>query len=620
MVAFAGAASAREIAVSDEAGLRRALASATAGDRIGLRSGDYGDLVVSGRRFAEPVVIAAKAPGAARFRSITLADAGGLHFHGIIVAGGAVADPKSAATTRLDRVSDVAFENVEFHGAEDGRAENDPNAIIARDCSGLHISNARFRDLWRGAAIFDCEDWSVRDSEFRRMASDGIVARGAVGAAIEGNLFADFATDLATGVHPDAIQVWDRLARRATRGLVVRGNAVLRGSGGPAQGIFLFGADPALVAENVLVEDNLVIQSMGVGIGVRNVAGAVIRRNTVVPADPERDRPGIEARAPAAGVVIEGNAALVLRTGPAAARGNVAVDYDHPDAEGYVERLFADPRSEAPEGYAPLTDAGAERPAPRFLAAGAEAIASAADPFDPQRHVFRIAGGDRAAAWRIKPPGADAFEDAGNSARLDRTFAAPGLAVVEARWRDESGETSARKSVHVFPRSLYSGAFSELPRGEGGFASLRADGRWSGMAILDLMIEAAAGEGARALEDLVVVPGAYRLRLSKSQAFATLVAASGARVQLSARLPEAGPTAMRVIRLTYDGVSGRAALAIDGAIVATAAIAKEPLAAFRAAPLHIGGAPRGLTFSGAIGRIDIARSITPTSSASSSGG
>lgn len=607
---FAAGAAAREFTVADGPGLARALAAAQAGDRIVLGAGDYGDLVLRGRRFAAPVEIAA-APGArAAFGSVLLEDAAGLSFRDVVVAGGAVADPKRSATTRIVRASDIAFENVAFHGAIDGRPDGDPNAIVARDCRGLKVSNARFHDLWRGAAIFDCSDWSVTESEFRRMASDGIVARGAVAARIEGNLFTDFATDLASGVHPDAIQIWDKLARRATRDVVVRRNAIVRGEGGPAQGIFLFGADPELTAQNLLIEDNLVIQSMGIGIGLRNVAGALVRRNTVAPADPLGDRPGIDVRAPASGVVIDGNAALGLRPGPARTRGHVALDFANPHADGYVERVFADPRSGAGAGFAPLAAAGARDFAPKFFSAPAAAIHSKAEPHDPQRFVFEVKGRAAPAAWRVKAPGAPAFGPPTIARGFHAAFDAPGLAVVEANWREAGVLKTARKTVRVFPRVVFAGAFDAVEKGEGGFATIEPGAGATGMAVLTISVEAAPARGSAALETLVAAPGAYQLRLSAKEVFAALIGADGVETRLGALLPAPGTAGLRNLRLVYDGVTGRATLSVDGAVVASEEFAPGALLYRKNAALFIGGAPWAPAFSGKIGRVEILRTLS----------
>lgn len=614
LAVFAGEAFARDIAVGDAVALDQAIGATKSGDRIVLAPGRYGDLVIKGRRFTAPVEIAA-APGArAEFRSVRLEDAAGLKFSAVVVARGVVEDPISTYAVLVARSAEISFDGVEVLGSADGRP-NDPQGIVARDSRSVRVSNARLHDLVRGAGFLDCDDWSVVNSEFTAISMDALVARGAVGALIEGNYFHDFTTDLSTGVHPDAIQFWDRRAKRPTRNLVIRRNAIVRGAGGPSQGVFLNFENPALGGETILIEDNLIVQSMGEGIDVRTANDVVIRRNTVIPADPARDRPLIGLRAPVAGAVIEDNVALGYRPGGAAMRGNIVLDYLNPHAEGYAERLFADPRGGEEAGYFALGPAGARGVAPKFIAPPAAAIIGQAAPRDPQRFAFRIDGVDGAVGWRVKAPRSDAFIAGGAAPGFEFDFAAPGLAVVEASWRDGGVLKNARKTFRVPPRVLLSSDFSALPKPDGapngGYLQLSPEAGWTGMTALDVAVEAAPGPRAEKLGTIIQAPRAWSITMSATRISATLLAANGARAQLNAALPDAERATSRKIRLIYDGEVGRARLMADGVSIAESRAASGPLGYWANAPLYVGGAPWGEIFSGSIGRVEVSRAIDP---------
>lgn len=588
----AASAEGAERFVDGPAGLVAALARAEAGDRLVLAGGAYGDLALAGRQWSSPVSIAAAdARDPPRFRSVRLTDVRGLTFDGVVIARGGAEAPLQARAADLLRTDMIAFRNVEILGSDNADPADDPFGVFVRDSRGFSLVDCKLHDLYRGLAIHDSADWRVADSVFRRMASDGIVGRGAVGAAIEGNLFTDFATDLASGVHPDAVQFWDRGARQATRGLVIARNAVLRGAGGPSQGVFINGENPMLAATGLVIEDNVIHQSMGQGILVKNVNGAVIRRNTVAPFDPSRDAPGIEARRPFADVTMADNLAASFRTGGMAlAASNILLDYDNPWNVGYAEQLLADPRSgadAAASDFRKLSDA-----APF-------AIRSERIHGDDESLRFSVWDGAGATQWRFRGPGDAEFGNWTQGDGLGRSFASPGLAMVEAR-RVVGGRTeTARKRVRIFERNILALA------PERGVATFGPDPKWSGMARLDIALRLRSRGDTRAWRYILSAPGAYDLRV-KGDTVLFSVSAGGETTRLAAPI-EGLAQGAHDLRFLYDGQAGAVEIH-DGARLVTRAEAPSGAIAYRkTATLHVGGAPFGPAFEGEIERLEIRR-------------
>jgi hypothetical protein len=546
----AQASGGESIRADGAAELGAAIAAAAPGERILLAPGAYGALIVRGRTFAPAIEIAAADPSRPpHFASIRIADSTGVHFADIGVAHGPAAKPEQERAVDITRSRDIEFLNAVISGAPDGDPANDPVGLVIRDSARIRIEGSRFHDLWRGAAVLDSTGWSIRGSQFRRMGSDGIVGRGAVRARIEDNLFTDFSTDLATGVHPDAIQFWDRGAARAIDGLTVSGNTVLRGRGGPSQGVFINGENPALVSRNILIENNVIHQSMLQGILVKNVDGAIIRHNTVAPFDPATDAPGIEARAPAVDVVVEGNLAASLRpAGLGAGAGNILIDYDNPWIASYAEKALANPR------------------------AGVEAR-----PAD-----FRALGG----------AGALLAESWGNVApenRIARVFPKTifDLTLRNGEPVDESSEPAS------------------LERRSDGALTFAASPKWTGMPTTEIRLRVRRAAPPPGWEYLLVAPGAYDIRLNRTTLLATFRNEFGVSTKISVPFDIGG--ADRDIVVRYDGVQ-RLLEVRDGTRLLRRVETPPGLIAYRkTAKLHVGGAPWGQPFSGTIERLVIER-------------
>ena len=321
-LAFAGAAEAADFSADDARTLDAALARAAPGDRVLLAPGTYGDLVIGPRRDSGMVTIAAaEAAAPPVFRSIFLRDAEGVTLEGLAVIHGAATNPLSDRAIEIRRSADIRLEGLRIASAENSAPGDDATGLIIRDSRRVTVTGSRFTDVFRGAVIYDSDDVAIERNAFTRIGSDGVAARGARDLTVALNTFSDFTPADAVKWHPDAIQLWSRGAPRANERIVIRGNVIRRGAGGPTQGVFI--KTPEIASRDILIEGNRIEQSMGQGIFVQNGAGVTIRENTLVAVAPVLHPPAIEVRVPFQNAVVEDNEAPKFRLPPGVgAEGN----------------------------------------------------------------------------------------------------------------------------------------------------------------------------------------------------------------------------------------------------------------------------------------------------------
>jgi nitrous oxidase accessory protein NosD len=360
--ALAGAASATDIAVANADDLHRALAEARPGDTLRLAAGQYGELLIRTRRFSPSIAIVAADPRRPpSFTSVTLAHAGGVRLSGLEVKYGATAAPLTAYAVNVLASADIELSRLRVMSAPNGVIGDDAYGVNIRNSQRVFLRDSRIHDVHRGAAVFDSDDVEISHNVVRAVASDGVVARGVVRFFVLDNYFADFNVDDAAKVHPDAIQIWSRHALRASEYVLIQGNVIRRGRGGPSQGIFV--ATPEIPTIGLVIENNVVEQSMGQGIAVMNGVDVSIRNNTVIPFDAETDRPGIDVRAPFSNVTVASNIMIAARLAPGVfAVANEASGHNHPDVSAFVRaRLSGGDQRESPDDYMPVVSAGARK-------------------------------------------------------------------------------------------------------------------------------------------------------------------------------------------------------------------------------------------------------------------
>ncbi len=358
--AFAGLADAAEFSVANPVELKTALASAAPGDAILLAPGDYGVLDFRRRRFDPAITIsAADRTRPPAFKKILFVDVAGVSLSGLTVTYGQAATPLSSYAVDIRGGSNIELSGFEISSAANGVAGDDAYGVIIRDSTSVGVRDSRIHDVFRAIFVADSSAVEIRRNVILAVGSDGVAARGTIGLSVIDNYFADFRNVDPVRFHPDAIQLWSRGAARASENIVIRGNLIRRAAGDPSQGIFI--KTPEIAARNVIIEHNVIEQSMGQGIAVDSVDGVIIRNNTVIPFDPATDRPGIDVRSSRGEMAIMDNIMIAARfTGVAAAAANDAAGFHHPDIAAFVAaRMAGGSRRTRPEDYAPTGAAGA---------------------------------------------------------------------------------------------------------------------------------------------------------------------------------------------------------------------------------------------------------------------
>jgi nitrous oxidase accessory protein NosD len=323
--ALAGPALGAERLVASADALGAAIGAARGGDVILIAPGRYGALRIEGRRFADAVTLRAADPGQPpEFSAIVIARTAHVVLDGMIVAYGASAAPSREAAVHVAHAEQVVLRNLAISSAPNGVAGDDAQGVRILTSRGVTLTDCRIEETFRGVIAFENDDVAIRRTVILGSGSDGIAARGADGMVIEDNYIGDFLPVDAQALHPDGVQLWSKSAARANRNVVIRRNVIRRGDGAPAQGIFA--RTPEIATEGLLIEENIIDQSMGQGIFVQNAVGVTIRGNALSAVAPFLHAPAIEVRAPFGNALVERNAAPKYRLPPGVdARANDAV-------------------------------------------------------------------------------------------------------------------------------------------------------------------------------------------------------------------------------------------------------------------------------------------------------
>lgn len=551
LIAAQGACAAN-IAVHDAASLEAALAAAAAGDRIEISPGSYGSISLVGRHFAPALtLVSADALSPPVFTSIYLSNVTGLKIFGLKIVFGATQAPDASYAVYLFNGQDVQFEEMDISSADDGVAGNDAYGIFVRDSNQIKISNNHVHDVFRGAAIFDSTDVLVGRNVITDVGSDGVVGRGVVRGSISRNYFTDFDIIDPRKVHPDAIQIWPRGARRGSQDVIIDGNIIRRGNGEPSQGILIGG--PEFVTKDLLIVNNVIEQSMGQGIALSNVETSEIANNTVLPHDFQRDAPGIDIRTPGVGVTVRANLASAYRLDPkVSAHSNIRIDYHNPWVDEFVGNYISSPADPlSPGDFKAISTLGAQDFV-RDLWVGE--IGAPQNTLTPPRVIVDLNFGDGINDLSANP-------------------------VLFKRATDSFGDTyyvsdSARKLTAAL--------------------NLKID------------VRCRLGKTSPGYRYLASVSNSYDVRVNRDK-IQFSVWTDGGVTRLVGTSPAMLDLAAHDLSLGYDGVGGRMTIWVDGVLIASRTAPLGPIAYFPSYRLNVGGAPWGGNWGGGIEKMRISR-------------
>lgn len=268
-----------EITISSNVELQKILENPRDGMVIKLMTGTYPELIIDRIKVPGKIVIASANPAKP-------ATVGHLIVRGS--SGIAVRDMNFFA----DQVDEVFpflvtnSENIELSGltVKGKRASGQPTreaaALMIRNSRDVTVTRSDFSESRHGLSFLKVANMTITHNRFHDLQTDGVRGGGVNTILIANNMFTDFYP--APKDHPDGIQLWSTHQTEPGRNITIRDNLVIRGKGGPTQGIFIRDTFRKLPFENIVITGNLIMGARFNGIAINGVVGARIEDNDVI--------------------------------------------------------------------------------------------------------------------------------------------------------------------------------------------------------------------------------------------------------------------------------------------------------------------------------------------------
>ena len=367
-------AAAAQIVVSTAQELKAALATATGGETIILKAGNYGSVSLTGGKdmpaaLASGVTIRSEdVHNQATFAGLTLHGVSNLKFESVAFdyksQTGAVL---SIAPFSLLNVSGVSIVNCTFDGdvatglgaGQDGYGTG--YGLAVDGSSNVTIRGNEFFNFNRGAVISNSTGVRVVNNNLHDLSSDGLDFANVDGVLIKGNHIHDFYLSPTSDAHPDMIQFWTTGTVSPSTNIKILNNFLDMGNGVADQSIFMRNelvdsgaAGTEMFYRNVEISGNVIRNGHYHGITVGETIGLSITNNTVLQALTTAEGgsvsvPSINVAEASQSVTVTGNVmpamSAPLRTSHIGwtVANNLFVQIDNPKAANYAGHLFADP-------------------------------------------------------------------------------------------------------------------------------------------------------------------------------------------------------------------------------------------------------------------------------------
>lgn len=365
--------------VSTATELKEALSRASDGDRIELKSGDYGDLFLRDIHFNSEVVIAAQDPtDPPVFDSLQLWKVDHLTFDGMTFDY--VPDDTTlewSAAVRGDLSTNVKILNSTVEGGvavvgtdPDAEAGTQGNqgiigfpvgvGIMFNGSQNVTIENTVISAFTKGATFQNTDGIQFNDNETFAIRKVPFATGNTNDVHIEGNYFHDITPWKFGGLgdHGDHIHIVTTTQQTApNENIVIRDNYFAQGDGEPVLGIYLDDNDNDQGFRNVLIENNVLHNNNAQGIRLEDVVGGIVRNNTLLQSDGDAvDAPRIQLHNGTRDVTVVNNitaavvnySSLSLDASGNVVRDNLLVQRHEPQSNNYVGDLFSNALSAFP--------------------------------------------------------------------------------------------------------------------------------------------------------------------------------------------------------------------------------------------------------------------------------
>jgi len=183
------------------------------------------------------------------------------------------------------------FEGEDAYGMTGGNAVDNGfptgTGLSIGSSNNVTIDGTEIKGFYRGLIFASCDNCSATNNNIWDIRSDGINPNGVDGLLIQGNHIHDWRRSFASGDHCDMIQSWMAGQRFPSKNVTISGNLFDIGTGNYAHGIAFFDTDkppltPEIRYENIVIEDNILLNSHSNGIIISSGNGVIIRRNQVL--------------------------------------------------------------------------------------------------------------------------------------------------------------------------------------------------------------------------------------------------------------------------------------------------------------------------------------------------
>jgi len=303
------------------AALTAALAAATGGEVITLAPGNYGNVTLSGKAYASKVTV--KSDGGALFGRISITGGKNLCFDGITLdwfPTAATLDHHAGFTAT--NTEGLTLANCVFTGHPHPTTnEQVGRGISVQPGKNLTLTGNDVSGFRRGILTSDVDGMRIAFNHVHDNRTSILSGGGVSNVLIEGNhLETSRPVNFGgAGDHGDVIHYWTPTGQTAVnRNFVIRNNFMEQGDGTALLGIYLDNNNELHGFADVLIENNVLHNGSGQGIRLEDVAGGVVRNNTLLQSKGDyHDAPRIRVEAGCRDIVLRDNIVSNSTTGAA---------------------------------------------------------------------------------------------------------------------------------------------------------------------------------------------------------------------------------------------------------------------------------------------------------------
>jgi hypothetical protein len=268
--------------IPDALALAAAIRCAAPYSILKLASADFGTVEIRKPQTSGLTITSADPTRPARFNGLALHETSGFTLRNLKVGGPPPSGWRYAML--VFRSNSFSAENIDLVGDRDAATAALDSAIMVRSVEGAKLRRLRIANHRNGVSLLDVRNVEVVENSLTNLRVDGIRGGGVNEARIARNVIASFRP--VAGDHPDGIQLWSRNQKESAENILIEDNLILRGSGAPIQGIFIEDRIN-LPFRKLVIRNNLCVGTMYNGIMIMGGDGAEIKENRVIPLEPQ---------------------------------------------------------------------------------------------------------------------------------------------------------------------------------------------------------------------------------------------------------------------------------------------------------------------------------------------